>query len=106
MTLDTTEFIRRFMLHVLPFRFMKIRHYGILSNRNRQTKLKKSKIILNVFDQKQRESLNWQEYLKQRLGIDYSTCPFCGKGKMNKTLKIEPRGSSPPGLLSNTALKN
>lgn len=103
MTLDTTEFIRRFMLHVLPFRFMKIRHYGILSNRNRQTKLKKSKIILNVFDQKQRESLNWQEYLKQRLGIDYSTCPFCGKGKMNKTLKIEPRGSSPPGLLSNIA---
>jgi hypothetical protein len=43
MTLDAFEFIRRFLLHILPDQFMKIRHYGILSNRNRNTKLPKCK---------------------------------------------------------------
>jgi hypothetical protein len=36
MTLDTDEFIRRFLLHVLPDRFVKIRHYGLLANRRRK----------------------------------------------------------------------
>ena len=40
MTLGAFEFIRRFLLHVLPNRFVKIRHYGILSNRNRNSKLR------------------------------------------------------------------
>jgi hypothetical protein len=39
MTLQAEEFIRRFLLHVLPKGFMRIRHYGFLSNRNRQIKL-------------------------------------------------------------------
>ena len=37
MTLDAVEFIRRFLLHVLPSRFVKIRHFGLLANRNRRT---------------------------------------------------------------------
>jgi hypothetical protein len=40
MSLDASEFIRRFLLHILPDGFMKIRHYGILSNRNRNSKLR------------------------------------------------------------------
>jgi len=39
MTLSATEFIRRFLLHVLPKGFMKIRHYGLLGNRNKTKKL-------------------------------------------------------------------
>ncbi|MBZ4654914.1 MAG: putative transposase [Peptococcaceae bacterium] len=39
MTLEAVEFTRRFLLHVLPDRFVKIRHYGLLSSRNIQTKL-------------------------------------------------------------------
>lgn len=39
MTLDDTEFFRRFMLHVLPKGFMKIRHYGFLSNCNREERM-------------------------------------------------------------------
>jgi hypothetical protein len=38
-TLKGEEFIRRFLMHVLPKGFVKIRHYGILANRNKQTKL-------------------------------------------------------------------
>jgi len=43
MTLTVDEFMRRFFMHVLPRKFVKIRHYGILSNRNRSTKLQRCK---------------------------------------------------------------
>lgn len=39
MTLNAIEFIRRFLLHILPTGFMKIRHYGLLGNKNREQKL-------------------------------------------------------------------
>ncbi|MHB8126715.1 MAG: transposase [Desulfitobacteriaceae bacterium] len=39
MTLTATEFTRRFLLHLLPDKFTKIRHYGLLCSRNIQTKL-------------------------------------------------------------------
>src|SRR5690606_220246 len=39
LTLDVEEFVRRFLLHVLPVRFHKIRHFGLLAIRNRKTKL-------------------------------------------------------------------
>src|SRR5229473_4247351 len=39
MTLDALEFIRRFLLHILPFSFVRIRHFGFLSNRRRSTAL-------------------------------------------------------------------
>jgi hypothetical protein len=42
MSLPAFEFIRRFLVHVLPDSFVKIRHYGLLSNRNRKTKLDSS----------------------------------------------------------------
>lgn len=46
MTLDAVEFVRRFRSHILPPRFVKIRHYGLLSNRNRRTKIAQCKILL------------------------------------------------------------
>ena len=48
LTLDACEFIRRFLLHILPDGFMKVRHYGLLSNRNRKTKLKRCRELLGV----------------------------------------------------------
>jgi len=85
MTLDAFEFIRRFLLHILPDQFMKIRHYGILSNRNRNTKLLKCKEILAVStneDHEQVEKPSWEELLTRITGIDPRLCPHCGKGKM------------------------
>jgi Putative transposase/Transposase zinc-binding domain len=46
MTLSANEFVRRFRLHLLPPRFVKIRHYGILSNRNRQAKISQARSLL------------------------------------------------------------
>ena len=85
MTLDASEFIRRFLLHILPDGFVKIRHYGVLSNRNRKSKLALCKRLLGVQCQnesyeKQRES--WQDLLTRITGTDPKICPYCGKGKM------------------------
>jgi hypothetical protein len=46
MTLDAVEFIRRFLLHVLPGGFVKIRHFGFLSNRNRKAMLQRCRELL------------------------------------------------------------
>lgn len=48
MTLATVEFVRRFALHVLPERFVKIRHYGLLGNRKKQTRLARARELLGV----------------------------------------------------------
>ena len=48
MTLSADEFIRRFLIHILPSGFMKIRHYGLLGNRNKTTKLKLCKQLTNT----------------------------------------------------------
>jgi hypothetical protein len=48
MTLDVEEFVRRFCLHVLPERFVKIRHYGLLGNRQRHERLERARALLGV----------------------------------------------------------
>lgn len=46
MTIACTEFVRRLRLHILPERFVKIRHYGMLSNRNRRTRIAQARAVL------------------------------------------------------------
>jgi len=46
MTLDAVEFIRRFLLHILPTGFQRLRHYGLLANRGRQAKLERCRVLL------------------------------------------------------------
>jgi len=48
MTLSATEFMRRFLLHVLPKRFMKIRHYGILRNRGKFDRIRRCRRLINT----------------------------------------------------------
>ena len=50
MTLTALEFMRRFLLHVLPKRFMKIRHYGILANRGKFDRIRRCRRMLNSAD--------------------------------------------------------
>lgn len=81
MTLEAEEFIRRFLLHILPPRFMKIRHYGLLGNRNKKTKLAICKKLTNTANFEKQE-LSTLEILKKTLGVDFNLCPFCKKGHM------------------------
>lgn len=85
MRLEAFEFIRRFLLHVLPGNFYKIRYYGIWSSRNRKTKLKRCQEILGAATAQQAPStpaFNWEEWLFELTGIDPRLCPKCGKGRM------------------------
>ena len=81
MTISIQEFIRRFLLHILPPHFMKIRYYGILGNRNKKKKLLKCQILTRtkIYIKKQLPTL---ELLKQTLGKDFNLCPHCKKGHM------------------------
>lgn len=84
MSVDASEFIRRFLLHILPDGFVKIRYYGILSNRNRKTKLALCKELLGVDcpREHEQERESWQDFLARITGRDPRICPFCGKGTM------------------------
>ena len=100
MSLDAFEFIRRFLFHVLPDGFMKIRHYGILSNRNRNEKLSICKRLLGVDiseNSQDNKKETWENLLYRLTGIDPRVCPFCGKGRMIKRQELQPkRGRYPP----------
>ncbi len=48
MTLETVEFVRRFLMHVLPAGFVRVRHYGLLANRHRQEKLTQCRELLGM----------------------------------------------------------
>jgi hypothetical protein len=98
MSLAATEFIRRSLLHILPDEFFRIRYYGILSARNRKTKLLKCKELLRApITETNERRLSWQELFEQITGIDPALCPRCEKGRLFLVEVLEPiLGRSPP----------
>jgi hypothetical protein len=83
-TLEATEFLRRFCLHILPPRFVKIRHYGFLASRVKR-KLKIEQMKRGIIAQKDKSihsKSDYAEIAKVRLGLDISTCPCCKTGRM------------------------
>jgi len=94
MTLSAFEFIRRFLLHVLPDNFVKIRHYGLLSNRNRKGKLRQAQRLLGgTVSDTPDDHEPWRELLHRLTGIDPDLCPCCGKGHMITKEILQPRPS-------------
>jgi hypothetical protein len=85
MNLDADEFIRRFLLHVLPNGLQHIRHYGFLANRHRQTKLVLCRRLLDAPAPPAPESSTKQDYRDLYLALSGKSlrdCPLCGKGHM------------------------
>lgn len=94
MRLDAVEFIRRYLLHVLPQGFCKIRHYGLLSNRQKQLGLKTAKSIFKV-KSKDKVKLSGREIIIECIGKDIAQCPECKKGMMEQMMVMEPKRGSP-----------
>lgn len=94
-TLDAFEFLKRFAKHILPDRFMRIRHYGLLANRNKTTRLNHCRILLGESPQEkpaeQQTALQWLEAV---CGLDTKTCPCC-QGELHVT----PLPRCPPHLV-------
>jgi hypothetical protein len=82
--LPTLEFIRRFLLHVLPKGFVRIRHFGLMASRNVQTKLEQASRLLQASHPMahglptEEHLINWQQLLLKLTGIDLTVCPNCG----------------------------
>ena len=87
-TISAVEFIRRFLLHSLPKRFVKIRHYGFLANRNRAANLKTIRLLLGLAAPITTDMLPIEEMMLQLTGIDITICPCCNKGKMKVFAQI------------------
>lgn len=80
MTLDVEEFIRRFLLHVLPDRFVRIRHYGFLGNRSKDN-LQRCRDLLAVPVPTISEQ-NWKERYESLTGCSLDVCPSCRQGRL------------------------
>lgn len=83
MTLEAQEFIRRFLLHVLPEGFMRIRHFGLLANRSKKQALAQCRKLLKLDPAlPQSPILSAKDLLLKITGVDLSRCPCCHEGTM------------------------
>jgi hypothetical protein len=81
--LDADEFIRRFLLHVLPDGFMRIRHFGFLANRSKKQALARCRALLGSQPAvPQSAPLPAKDLLLKLTGVDLSRCPCCHQGTM------------------------
>jgi hypothetical protein len=91
MTLAATEFIRRFLLHVLPTSFVKIRHYGWLANRFRSAKREQCRRLLNVPSPTppagEWSSTDGRQAAGEGEG-ERKRCPLCQQGRLHIVLRL------------------
>jgi predicted Zn-ribbon and HTH transcriptional regulator len=83
-SLDAMEFVRRFLLHVLPHAFVKIRHHGLFAAKNATTRLEVARRCLSeVVSVPQTAAppplpLDWRDLVLALAGLDLGICPTCG----------------------------
>jgi Putative transposase/Transposase zinc-binding domain len=93
-TITAPEFIRRFLGHVLPPRFVKIRHFGLMAPANARTKLEQARALLSLQAPEATaappglelgtpsQTNTWQDMLRALTGLDLTLCPNCGQGRI------------------------
>ena len=104
LTVDAHEFIRRFLLHVLPNGFVRVRYYGLLANRHRTQTLQLCRTLLEVPESANSQPIaqqDWTDLLTSLTGVDPLGCPQCKKGRLVRVETLPPssplRTRSPPG---------
>ena len=100
MTLDAAEFLRRFLLHVLPPGFHRIRHYGFLGNRHRAEKLALCRHLLGMLLPVLPASTGPRDYrdvYEALTGVSLRVCPVCQRGQMVWLAPLSPVNRAPPG---------
>jgi hypothetical protein len=98
--LPALEFIRRFLLHVLPSRFVHIRHYG-LHHSSKRGALERSRALLGLSAElPEPPELVMSEWVESFLGRDPRLCPFCEQGRMFRYRDFEPVSPTKSVILS------
>ncbi len=93
MTLEAAEFIRRFLLHVLPDGFTRIRHYGFLGNHHRRAKIARCRELLTVapaIPLTSALSSDYRERYQALTGKSLYDCLACGRGHMVRVELLAP----------------
>jgi Putative transposase len=89
LTLQATEFIRRFLLHVLPRGFVKIRHFGFLANRGREDNLRLCRALLDAQSPNVRDAVT-----RQPQPNPPDRCPLCNEGSMRPVEILLPQAAA------------
>ncbi len=93
--LEAHEFIRRFLLHVLPEGFMRVRHFGFLANRSKKQALTQCRKLLGANPASlQSPSESAKDLLLRITGIDLNRCPSCHNGTLIVVVELPPISSS------------
>lgn len=82
MTLDGKVFLKRWLMHVLPEGFVKVRHYGILSCHHKKKALAAARAFFKVNPPENTKDLKWYEIFEQLHGRSPFQCPECSEGVM------------------------
>ena len=82
MTLSITEFLRRFELHFLPRRYVKIRHYGYLQNHGKTARLNAVRQTMQLQPMQPKVQIPVAQRMLEQYGKDISQCPQCKEGKL------------------------
>ena len=97
MTLSADEFLRRFLMHVLPRGFQRIRHYGLLGNRHRVENLARCRELLPMPEPISQHDRDYRARYQELSGHDLLLCPQCGTGTMVR-IGLIPAGHTLPSL--------
>jgi hypothetical protein len=79
------EFLRRFLRHVLPKGFLRIRHYGLLANRRKAELMERCRTHLGIAKPAPVAEKTTAEWIMQMIGIDVTRCPKCGSALLERT---------------------
>lgn len=94
MTLEADEFLRRFLLHVVPRGFMRIRHFGLLANRTRRALVGRCRDLLGQPRPTDAPPESVTPLLQRLVGVDLTRCPVCREGHMQITVIVGPGSPS------------
>src|SRR5260370_34536930 len=98
-TLEAEEFIRRFLLHVLPEGFQRIRYYGFLANRYREQKLARCRQLLAMPQPEPPDDQadgDYRDQYQELTGASLTECPACQSGRMVIIEVLKPAQPSRP----------
>jgi hypothetical protein len=93
LTITGPEFVRRFLLHVLPKRFVRLRHFGILANAHRNGRIAHIRRILGepgAPNPTKAPAESWQDLYRRIIGRDPNQCPACGRGTLRTVVILAP----------------
>ena len=90
MELDVDEFLRRFLLHIVPDHFVRIRHFGLLANRRRRSTLAQCRTLLACLPPPPVPKESVRDLMLRVTGLDIERCSVCPQGLLRRVAVLAP----------------